>query len=397
MVIIINQSFWNEKVSFLAILFISLGLFSFVIGEIISIFIFRRKSKNKFYNQMKDFNKIRIPMYTIIFLTIIGIFIEIYYFKYIYKLALAGGYGINGRSILFNARAAMLDTSINIAPSWILKFGRSALEGFSLICIYIFIYNKVFANTKKIEWRYLLPNILYIIQMILSTGRTELIYFIMYILILLFIIWKIRYNWSKKIDFRIIKYALIGIIIFLISFRLLGYLTGKSQYLNLWNNFSIYLGSPIIAFSKYLNKNITNTIFGEETLSNFYRIMNHFGFDFKIIAVPLEPVIWDNVKTNIYTSLRRYIQDYTILGMILIQFILGLLYGSWFNWIKRKNLIGFPLILFSKLFYPVLESVIEERFFNLVLTPGSVYDVIMLYIMYKVLIHKYNQSEFYPL
>lgn len=389
--IILNANYWNETISFKAASIIIVGIIAFALAEILSMFIFRSQGSfrhNITVNRINNYKMLETPIRIILLFVAFGIIVEFVYYRYISELAMFGGYGINGRSMLSCARLAMLDTSIHITPSWFLKLGKALVKGFAFITVYMMIYNHVFAKVRKIQYRYILPNIVYSFQAVFSTGRTEIIYYIVYILMILFIMWKIANNWSRKLDMKIIKFGVGGIFIFLICFRLLGYLTGKSDYLSLWDNLSIYIGSPIIALSKYLDINITNTIFGEETLGSIYGVLRYIGFDLPLIYVPLEPVIWDNVQTNIYTSLRRYIQDYSVIGMIIIQFSLGLLYGSWFNWIKKHRHIGFSLIVFARLFYPIVESVIEERFFNVVLTTGTLYDLVMLYILYKLLIKK---------
>jgi len=391
LIVLINSNYWNETISAQAVVIVLLGISSFVFGEVSSTLVYknlnRRRTKNFNRDGVSSVKEIVISRRKMIIIVIFVLVVEYLYFKYMLNLAFAGGYGLNGRSFLSSARLAMLNTDIYIAPSWFLKLGKAAVKAIAFITIFIMVNNKVFLN-KKVKLRYIIPNLLYAFQSILSTGRTEIIYYIVYILMLIFIAWKIKNGWSRKLDGKIIKYGLSGIVVFLVIFRLLGYLTGKSEYLSLWDNLSIYIGSPIIALSKYLDKNITNSFFGEETLNSVYGVLRYLGFDFPRLYVPLEDVFWNNVKTNIYTSLRRYLQDYTLFGMIIIQYFLGLFYGTWFNSIRYKMQYGFSLILFAKLFFPVVESVIEERFFNIVLTTGMFYDIAMLYIIYILLIKK---------
>lgn len=388
-IVVINYNYWNETISFKSALILSLGIILFVIGDLFSTIYFKMNYKKRkgSLNPLLTRNVTHEKL-LIYFFIFISLLVQVLYFSYIRELAIISGFGTSGRSLLFYARQSILNNSIYYPPGWLLKFGKSFVKGFAFIMIYLVSY-RYFFNKKKIKLLYIVPIFIYLIQSIFSTGRTELIYLFVYTFLITVFHMKISKKWSVKSNIKTIVNGILLVVVFLVLFRFLGYLTGKSDYLGLWDNISIYLGSSIIAFGIYIeNGSLNNVYFGEETLGGIYSALNFIGLNFPRLYVPLESISWLNVRTNVYTSLRRYINDYGLFGLILIQFILGLGYGYNFNKFKYSRNTHIRLILFAKLFFPVVEAVIEERFFNIIFTTGMLYDLVILVLIHHIFLIK---------
>lgn len=146
-------------------------------------------------------------------------------------------------------------------------------------------------------------------------------------------------------------------------------------------------GTPIAALNEYLKSPTMSSTFGEETLITVKHILNKLGFNFKVASVSLPQVTWNNGSTNIYTAFRRYIADYTLVGMIIIMFFMGVFYGALYKRIKMKKTIS-SVILYGFLLYPVTECLFEERFFIGVLSAGTVYFLITIWLMKGIVAEK---------
>lgn len=224
----------------------------------------------------------------------------------------------------------------------------------------------------------------------MSTGRTEFIYLLVYMLIVFFILYQQKYNFDLKITKKIIFYGIFSLIIFFIVFSLVGLLTGKTQSKNIFEMISIYAGSSIPGLNIYLNyPKIPNTYFGENTLFQIYNILRKFGYEIPKLYAPYEFVyITDMIPTNIYSAIRRYYEDFGIYGLLLITFLLGNFYGIFFRHACYKKNNFLMLILYASFCFPIFEFSIEERFFMDLFPVGFTYNFISLGIVYYFLVYR---------
>ena len=188
------------------------------------------------------------------------------------------------------------------------------------------------------------------------------------------------------VDVKIILLGVVGIIVFLILFRFLGFLTGKTDVRNLWDDISIYIGSSIVGLNQYLREPGQSEFFGKETLYNIYTILRKLRLtSIAEYNTPLEFIYFSDFRTNIYTSLRRYIQDYGQFGMLFIFFIQGMFYSGWMEKIKRTTTSAINIIIFCSIFYPVVEVAIDEQFVSNIFTLATLYQSIYLYIFFHLI------------
>ena len=213
---------------------------------------------------IKNIMYLELPKWNCILGVVIGLGVCGAFYSYIRLIAGAAGYS-GGIEILKYARYAQLYAEDTIAMPIIVAVGRSFCKAIAYISLYCLISNIMFFKNTHNVFYYSIIQIPYIIVMILSTGRIEIMYYVCYVLILTLLIISMKSNWKNSVNKEIIKKGVIAFVLVIASFWILGYLTGKSSSGGLWDTISIYIGTPIINFDIFLQKPSKPDFFGQET------------------------------------------------------------------------------------------------------------------------------------
>ncbi|MDK7472873.1 O-antigen ligase [Bacillus paranthracis] len=363
----INAENWNVEIGAKTVLTIICALIIFGVGELVVRYAYEKRTttgkKSTAIQLPNNGRPIVIPTYQIGLITVAMLIILMWYFKETYRLSLLGGNPGDYTLMLKYARSASVTNAINPILTLLLALCTSM----AYFLIFVIMYNKIYFD-KKVKWRvYLIPLIFFVGQLVLTTGRQFFIQLITTFIIISFILIKRKNNWSRK-NKKLIYIGLLAILLFLGLFFLLGFLTNKS-FLGFYRTISIYIGSSIVGLDHYLkNPTASSPYIGGNTLFGIYASLGQFGFSVPKLYAPLEFFYIGYDGSNIYTPLRRYIQDFSFLGMCLIQLLLGMIYASALMYIRSRQKIGVSIIIFAMFFYPIVESAIEERFFMLILS-----------------------------
>lgn len=259
-------------------------------------------------------------------------------------------------------------------------------------CIFIFDLINKFANTGKIPknlFQYLTICI-YIINVLLTATRSNILELFIYATVL-FLILSYR-NKNKFVSRKkVILIILIVAVLVLVFFYFAGSLTGKiDNYNSIFDNLANYIASPIYNLDYFFqNPNQFNSDagFGAYTLSGIYSFLRTLGFHAPNSIVALEYIYVDYYPSNIYTPLRRYYQDFGILGLLLIMFMIGIIYSYFYRKSLKSNSPLF-IILVSFFYYPLFFMSIEERLFMDVLMARSIYQIIYFVFFYNIFFGK---------
>ena len=244
----------------------------------------------------------------------------------------------------------------------------------------------------------MIPIFIYFVQALLSTGRTELIYIIYSIIFINYCVLMDGRGWKIVNNFKFLRSIVLGLIVFFAIFIFFGNARSGNSY-NALDSVTKYVGSSFIALDNYISDKglgVSSAYFGEYTQYLYYQILNAMGQSDKQM-VNILPILYIGEKhelTDVYTSLGRYIHDYSIWGTLLIMFFLGILYSKAFKKIQ-KNTSKFGIVLYAYISYPLIESAIEERVFSNFLTARTVFIIMYLFLAYKLLIKEtFNNSKY---
>ena len=261
----------------------------------------------------------------------------------------------------------------------------------AIVCVltYILINNRLKNKKKKGTKVIVIIIAIYIANTFMTTGRAKMLSFFIYILCCWIIIYAQKRNWVFRGNIKIFgKIILIaGTAISLFYFA--GFLTEKSlHYDNFFDNFANYFSSSLYALNEYLKNpsdfNSGTSFFGSYTLSGICSFLRTLGINIPANNIVLEYIPCGKYVTNIYTPLRRYVQDFGILGEVLIMFFIG--YGYKRLLWKNKSSDGFSCIVTSYFYFPLFFISIEERVFMDVIMTRSLYTLIYLYLVYMWLV-----------
>jgi len=389
-VLLLYRDDWQVNIRLDTIVVIFVGLLGMAIGELIA----RKVEIKKTFFMLKDEGDFEIkPNSMLVFAGFLFVIVTtILYYREILVLS-----KLSSSSSLFflkTVREGKMNEGLEI--SYIVQHMFSISEVISCIYIYIVLKNYVFFGKKEKNPIYLITVIVYSICTLMTTGRARLLNHIIYIVILYFVLYSKKRMWKNVGNIKMVFVSLISACSFLGLFYLAGFLTGKSlNYNNFFDNIANYLGSSIYALNDFLQRKsfMTSEYFGSNTLFGIFAFMRKFGFTIPETSVPLEYIQCGYVVTNIYTAFRRYVQDFGMYGLIIIQIAIGFVYTKLLLKNKKGKCSGVWTIFLAYFYFPIVMMSIEERFFMDVLLVRSVYSIVYFLIAYKLFIKKIPQIK----
>lgn len=264
----------------------------------------------------------------------------------------------------------------------------------SYVLIFGFIFNITFYRFNLSDLLFLVPLPIYFVSMVLTTGRTDMIFFFGVM------IFSIFFCIQKRSRYDSVGNVLIALSCLILGFAfcLIFFATGKLKYgggssLDTVYN---YIGSPITNLDVYLNGvSSETTIFGEHTLYSLYNLLAKFGLNVPSLPnASLPGVTYPNFSSNIYTMFLRWIMDFGLAGCFLLSFFWGTVYSLFFLKAEDNQGISFFLLVLAYLMYPLMLSSIEDGFIA-TYSFSLLYNVIYMYIVWRVFAPKNRYSVYY--
>lgn len=338
---------WNYQINIETYFFIVIALLLFSIGALVG------KTKLVIIKGPRIIDRVKsnilgyeyVSTGPLVVLSIVCLCVTCMYATHQYNVSLSLG-NTSGIFGMLAAIRAVAQTKAEVFQlSTILNIGISFVRAIGYLCVYL-IVSDVF-HKRKIRWMYTIPIICLILNVILSSGRGALIALVSAIL---FDIYIIRKQSGKKIFSReMIKYGIMGVVLFFVAFRVLGNMTGNSAVLSVWESLSIYAGSSILCLDTFLQSdwNISAYI-GQYTFKGIYNILGMLGVAVPHVSNHFEMVRWSHYSSNVYTSFHPYLQDFGIIGALIVQLLIGLLFGFVWARYNSTNASKFLVITFGR-------------------------------------------------
>lgn len=371
-----EKTYFQYQISSLPVATILMLIMCIFAGEITSNHVkLRRKTV---YMQIDG--AINISKVTCLFLSVFILLISLIYFYNVYRFSLTVG---NIRGNLFTmaayVRYAKLHRDISFDSGMILSQCGVLSECLFYFFLYAYLVNRLLFN--KNPKMYLLPIICYLPHILAADDRINLLRMIAISCIIIFCVIKHSSGWKKEGNFRIIRIAVLAIVLFVVSFRLLGYRTKVSREDNLVSGIYMYISGSIAGFDIFLRQGATpNVLFGQGTLKGIYNILRQWG-----LPIPVVPS-FENFYSlscgngNTYTAFKAYIHDYSLIGAVCAMFLWGTIITSFKN-IIRRNGISFPRVcVLGMLFYPVVMISIADVT-GTILSISTVYRLVYIYLI----------------
>lgn len=169
---------------------------------------------------------------------------------------------------------------------------------------------------------------------------------------------KVFYRNNKKIVNRILMVCIAFVFLFFVSRNFLG----RNITTKFWDYVSVYTSGSIVAFDQFLKNSselLMSNIHQKETFGAIYRFLYKLGIISYAESTSLDFVyIANSGKTNVYTAMRRWINDYGLIGMIVLQSIFAFFFSKLYRVTREKRL---PLVT---LVYSFLFIAVATHFFD---------------------------------
>lgn len=344
----------------------------------------RRISVNTASDNSKERKEIVIPKIVLFAFFLSGIYcIYLTYVNFMRVAALAGYFG-DFLTVFPKVRHYLTHELGTLDKSFLLNQLTVFVNCTGYYSFYAFMNNSLFFGKRRIS--YIIPIIPGLIVSLMSTGRVDSIKYLVILLMIGFLLMKLKSGWQRKTNRKMLKWILIGFVAVILVFRGGGYLTGKSVTRTTQQDIYRYFSNSLFTFDYFLNSNYNNSAqFGERTLRSLYSFINLFGF-----RIPLGnqfasfyPVGIYGDSDNVVTGLYYPILDYGVLITLLLRMIIGFLYAIYIKKIKNINLdINCARLYFvGVLFYPIFMSAIADVF-------GSILSLTHLYSFIYLMLFK---------
>lgn len=393
---ILNVDRWGTSYSWRASFFIILSLSMIMCGELFVKRLKRNNISNLSHNPKCAYNTyhpIILNNAAILIIVLISLVCLIIDIKIMIRITGSSNVFLG----LFDARHAL--SSGEEKRGFIGRIVLAVNKSLAFIFIYIIIHNKVLCENKN-KIGYYIPVFFFCIDAILSTGRTLFIRIIAYAFIIFVLFSTLKRGSGRNQAGKIALVAISSMFAFIFIFTCLGKLIGKGQYNSASDVFFYYSGSSIYLFNNYIitGGKPDSNFFGEHTLYGIYNILHYIIPTFEHNSNPaLEMSYIPHWYSNIYTAFRRYYQDYGIAGLIIVPFTLGVFYGRLEVNACSRSTPGWKIIFFAYSIYPIIEISIEERFLVNYLSFSTLFELTILYFMYRFVnmfyVAESNKSE----
>lgn len=365
------------------IFIIILGITGFFLGGLMS-------KGNTLFPKEREIGEIVFTKGFIVFALLFYVIYAFLNYRYIQNAAYDSGYSSGENNMLSYVRKNVSEES---KMPYYLYISGIVFQAFSYLISYEIIYNFLFK--KKISFLILkiFATGITLFVFVMSTGRTLLINYILFVFCSTAIVLKkIKAHNAKKI---LAVFSVSTMIILLVLFVIIDVFFRSSIYgneRNIEDQIALYTSSSVYALDSYIKQGRNDSNDNSETLYSFYSLLRRAGFDTDMkendIALGFE--YFGNVKTNIYTSFKRYLHDYGILGLLFIQVLLGYFYNAYFYHVISNNSSHFLSIIYCAIIYAPTFSSIEERFFINVLSLRSILLYFCIYILLILVCKKTN-------
>lgn len=258
----------------------------------------------------------------------------------------------------------------------------------SFFCLYAFIYNMINRiNHWLYNLRFLAIALSFIPFMLITGGRQQFIYFAIFAVITTTFVFEKKFGKSLKNRMYIGGCACIFFLLFLSMFYLIGLYNGKiKESYTITRILAHYIGTNINALDYFINDmDIADSPWiGKMTLIEVYNKLAAMQTGVPAVRMYITQFVqFDGINTNVYTALRRYIQDYGYVGCGIVMFILGIIYSGIYYYLRNRY-IHLGVIMYAFWCYPIFLLCREERFFTSLISTTSLYIFILMVLIYKL-------------
>lgn len=337
---------------------------------------------------------INVPIIIYVVSLILMVLCIYFNFKETYEASLALGNTQGYRNMIRIVRLASEHGEGYIFSRW--QAYRTLL---SVVITYYFVFaflNNIIIVGRRVihNLKYLIPVFFYFPIIILSGGRLDLLCLAIYILIVSALLYEKSHGDDFSSRLKIAGLCILVGLLFITLFLAFGFFTGKVR-IGGRDPFSIvahYGGLSVPALSVFISSTSLETPYiGLTTLWEFYNKLKILGLNLPPNVTFLNFTGFCNINTNVYTAMRRYIEDFGYIGMYLLMTVLGMAYTALYNYVKYGTSHLIFMAFYAMVALPLFLSINDDLFFAYVVRTTTVYRIVLLGFIYILI--NYLQKE----
>lgn len=259
---------------------------------------------------------------------------------------------------------------------------------------YIFIYvlcNNLQFKGKKVRerLRLIFPILLFCVSSLSTGSRTDTLHAFIAIIVMYYIKMQQSRRWSAKVNYKFVFGCLIAIICFFAFFNFIKTYVGRLNALDPVRYLTAYAGGSIQLFDQYKGEPYHKSVqFGQLTFTAAWKNIEKLGLG-KWMPSGLEFRMSNgHLVGNLYTSIRRYYQDFGLVGNYFLQAVLALFYSIYYRIIKKSEYNkGFKIVFYCMIVSPLFLHAIDDTFFSGFICINTVVLCIITKILYDIMIN----------
>lgn len=358
LVALIYLNKWQFSLSYTTVVVIVTAILVFGMGNCFA----EKVCKSLFSENQKSIRKLERVDINIFITCIFTVAMLVFLYKAIneiYAVSISAGNPGGYREMLTYARRRVIATDYH--RSRVLNYILVMSQAIVYIYGWALVKNIVSKKFKKKDILYVIPIVIAFFTYAIGTvKRGFVIEWFAYFFVLYFLMQGKKNQWKPLNALKIVALGTAVLVLFLIMFAIMGVVAGRFGNTSIIDTIAFYIGLSIPSLDAFI-KSFTEPMktIGGETLYGIYAILNKLRITNVDTYTSLEFISFNNVKGNVYTSLRRYINDYGFIGMYIIQFYLGVFWGGMYNFIKKTSNEAL-MIIYSLLGYALVMQGIDE-------------------------------------
>lgn len=382
---------WNVSISFLVYFLTTLGLVSFIIGELLVNMYFARN--NIQYSSGIKEQEIKINKYLVAIVIAIGALVLYATYKEVVRIAYMNF--ASWGNLLYNFKTNIVSEGLEASMSTIVVQANKLTKGFAFVFLFIFA-NDIFATEKRYKvlrnLYLLIPGILYIAQNTIQGGRFQSLAYILAVIMLIYLFWRRKVGWEREIPVKYIIRVMAVMLIIVSVFWVSKEAVGRKNQDTIVDYVTKYVGGGPQLFEYYLqDKNYLHDEY-HETFCGIVTTTNKYGITDNVQKRSSHEFRYSPTGIligNAYGGFRNFYHDYGVSGIIIIPFLLAVIFSCIYYRVKQYKAFThnniFMIILYSSLIYTIIFQFFTDYFFTKIAL-GFFVEVFLMWVCYFVIL-----------
>lgn len=384
---------WNLSIEASTCLLVVIGILAFYIGYYP---IYNRMRKYNVKSRFKTPTYIHISNWKIFAYYIISVFFIYLFLKSVISNVGKGGtwMDIMARYRYATAYTSTSGVSLNI-PEYIAT-GKFAINAATYIFIYVCVNNYI--CVKKWDIKLIFAIFIGLLSTLVGASRLDLIRIPIAFISIFYIIQYRSGRLTRSIRLKLLFQYMIVAVMVIVAFSSVRSFVGRKSTTGIIEYVCTYLGGPIALLNEYIKSPIHHTdIFGKESFWGIYHILSKITHNPKYMYdYTLEfRTVNGHSLGNVYTAFRMYYADFGIIGVIILDILLGCIFSFIYMAIKTNvrikfaklySIVDFKIVIYSVIIHSIILMFYADWFFSQVIGWTQIKSIIFMWIIKIILI-----------